>query len=185
VWHLALVGVRRGELCGLRWTDIAGPTSPSRRRRSAVRSPASSSTARSSRATPSPRPRPCATANPGAAGAQGCHAHAGRGAARRRGPTYERSGYVVVDPLGRRYHPDTVSDYWAAACANAGVKRIRLHHSRHTLRHAHAAGAQRAGGDHLGVARARRHRVHYAHLCAQPSGEAGPRGREHLVVDEA
>jgi hypothetical protein len=27
------------------------------------------------------------------------------------GPTYERSGYVVVDPLGRRYHPDTVSDY--------------------------------------------------------------------------
>lgn len=26
------------------------------------------------------------------------------------GPAYERSGYVVVDPLGRRYHPDTVSD---------------------------------------------------------------------------
>ena len=25
MWHLALVGVRRGELCGLRWTDIAGP----------------------------------------------------------------------------------------------------------------------------------------------------------------
>jgi integrase len=23
VWHLALVGLRRGELCGLRWTDIA------------------------------------------------------------------------------------------------------------------------------------------------------------------
>ena len=48
------------------------------------------------------------------------------------GPTYERSGYVVVDPLGRRYHPDTVSDYWAAACAKAGVKRIRLHDARHT-----------------------------------------------------
>ena len=25
MWHLALVGMRRGELCGLRWTDIAGP----------------------------------------------------------------------------------------------------------------------------------------------------------------
>jgi integrase len=48
------------------------------------------------------------------------------------GPTYERSGYVVVDPMGRRYHPDTVSDYWAAACAKAGVKRIRLHDARHT-----------------------------------------------------
>jgi integrase len=75
---------------------------------------------------------PCAAARPGAAGgAQGRHAHAGRGAARRRAH-YERSGYVVVDPLGRRYHPDTVSDYWAAACAKAGVKRIRLHDARHT-----------------------------------------------------
>jgi integrase len=26
----------------------------------------------------------------------------------------------------------TVSDYWAAACAKAGVKRIRLHDARHT-----------------------------------------------------
>ena len=32
----------------------------------------------------------------------------GPGAARRR-PACERSGYVVIDPLGRRYHPDTVS----------------------------------------------------------------------------
>jgi integrase len=55
----------------------------------------------------------------------------GRGAARRR-PACERSGYVVIDPLGRRYHPDTVSDYGAAACAKAGVKRIRLHDARHT-----------------------------------------------------
>ena len=44
----------------------------------------------------------------------------------------ERSGYVVIDPLGRRYHPDTVCDYWAAECAKAGVKRIRLHDARHT-----------------------------------------------------
>jgi integrase len=48
------------------------------------------------------------------------------------GPACERSGYVVIDPLGRRYHPDTVSDYWAAECAKAGVKRIRLHDARHT-----------------------------------------------------
>jgi len=48
------------------------------------------------------------------------------------GPAYERSGYVVVDPLGRRYHPDTVSDRWAAAGAEAGVRRSRLHDARHT-----------------------------------------------------
>ena len=39
---------------------------------------------------------------------------------------------MVIDPLGRRYHTDTVSDYWAAAYAKAGVKRIRLHDARHT-----------------------------------------------------
>ena len=75
---------------------------------------------------------PCVAAHPRAVGsAQGRRAHAGRGAARRR-PACERSGYVVIDPLGRRYHPDTVSDYWAAAYAKAGVKRIRLHDARHT-----------------------------------------------------
>jgi hypothetical protein len=65
-----------------------------------------------------------------------------------------------------------------------------LHFTAHArrpahLRHAHAPGAQRAGGNHFSVARARRHCVHYAHLRAQPTGEASPRGREHLVVDEA
>ena len=39
---------------------------------------------------------------------------------------------MVIDPLGRRYHPDTVSDYWAAACGKAGVTRIRLHDAGHT-----------------------------------------------------
>jgi integrase len=74
VWHLALAGLRRGELCGLRWTDIDFET---------------------------------------------------------RTISIEITR-VVVDPLGRRYHPDTASDYWAAACAKAGVKRIRLHDARHT-----------------------------------------------------
>jgi hypothetical protein len=46
--------------------------------------------------------------------------------------------------------------YWATACAKAGVKRIRLHGARHTCG-THAPGAQRAGGDHQGMARARRH----------------------------
>lgn len=35
-------------------------------------------------------------------------------------------------PSGAALSPDTVSDYWAAACAKAGVKRIRLHDARHT-----------------------------------------------------
>ena len=39
---------------------------------------------------------------------------------------------MVIDPLGRRYRPDPVSDYGAAGCGQAGVKRIRRHDARHT-----------------------------------------------------
>ena len=71
-------------------------------------------------------------AHPRAVGsAQRRRAHAGRGAARR-GPPASAAASWSPTPVGRRYHPDTVSDYGAAACAKAGVKRIRLHDARHT-----------------------------------------------------
>ena len=48
------------------------------------------------------------------------------------GPPASAAASWSPTPVGRRYHPDTVSDYGAAACAKAGVKRIRLHDARHT-----------------------------------------------------
>ena len=179
VWHLALVGLRRGERAG-----CAGPTSTSRRRQSASRSPASSSTARSSRATPSPRPRPVCCRSP-----RSCWRRSGPPRACRprssSPPAHIRAQRLRRRrPLGRRYHPDTVSDYWAGACAKAGVKRIRLHDARHTCGTLMHLEHNVPVAIILAVARARRHRVHDAHLRAQPTGEARRRGREHLVVDE-
>jgi integrase len=76
VWHFALAGLCRGELCGLRWSDI-----DSRRGRSASSSPHPRRRRRKGR-----RGRhqvrdldPCAAAHPGAPdSAQGRRAHAGR-----------------------------------------------------------------------------------------------------------
>ena len=129
VWHLALVGLRRGELCGLRWTDIdfEAQTISIEITRVVVDGEVVEGDTKSETST---RVLPLTLEL--LAALRAASAHAGRGAARRRAPTGRRSGYVVVDRLGRRYHPDTVSDYWAAACAKAGVKRIRLRDARHT-----------------------------------------------------
>jgi integrase len=48
------------------------------------------------------------------------------------GPDYGRGEHVVCDEAGRPYHPDTMSDFWRALCATAGVPKIRLHDARHT-----------------------------------------------------
>jgi hypothetical protein len=113
-----------------------------------------------------------------AGGAVPVHVKEGRGVRRRYRQPWEAT---TINPMLNYLESRC---YWATACAKAGVKRIRLHGARHTCG-THASGAQRACGDHQGVARARRHRVHYAHLRTQPTGEARPRGREHLVMDEA
>ncbi|HYP91869.1 MAG TPA: site-specific integrase [Mycobacterium sp.] len=128
VWHLALVGLRRGELCGLRWTDIdfEAQTISIEITRVVVDGEVVEGDTKSETST---RVLPL-TLELLAALRAATRMQAEEQLAA--GPTYERSGYVVVDRLGRCYHPDTVSDYWAAACAKAGVKRIRLHDARHT-----------------------------------------------------
>src|ERR1035438_2867040 len=47
-------------------------------------------------------------------------------------PAYEASGYVVTDELGRPVHPEWYSDEFHRLAKRAGVRRIRLHESRHT-----------------------------------------------------
>src|SRR5262249_39742938 len=48
------------------------------------------------------------------------------------GPDYGPGEHVVCDAAGRPYHPDTMSDFWRALCAEAGVPKIRLRDARHT-----------------------------------------------------
>lgn len=47
-------------------------------------------------------------------------------------PAYRASGYVVTDELGAPVHPEWFSDEFHRIAKRAGVRRIRLHESRHT-----------------------------------------------------
>jgi integrase len=128
-WHLALSGLRRGELDGMRWTDVdfeAGTVTISHNRvsvngRAMDSQPKTHASARVLPLTP-------ALTDALRAG------HAPRKKAERLalGVDYGPGEHVVCDPTGRPYHPDTLSDFWRALCGEAGVPKIRLHDARHT-----------------------------------------------------
>jgi integrase len=128
LWRLALVtGLRRGELCGLRWSDldlesgvlgvantrvqarlvVEGPPKTESSRRSIALDRETVSVLRSWRATLASERL-------------------------RAGEAWLDSGYVFVDELGHPPHPETVSRWWREAIGRAGVKPIRLHDARHT-----------------------------------------------------
>jgi integrase len=178
VWHLALAGLRRGELCGLRWTniDFEAQTIGIAITRVVVDGEVVEGGTKSKTST---RVLPLTPELLAAL----------RAATR----------VQVVEQLATgptRAAATSSSTLWGGATTRHGVGLLggrlceggrEAHPAARRpahLRHAHAFGAQCAGGDHLGLARARRHGVHHAHLRAHPTGQACPRGREHLVVDE-
>lgn len=130
-WHLALLGLRRGEIGGLRWGDIdfdAGTLAinPGHNRVSVYGTPEEGDpkTEHSVRELPlTPELRAVLKA------AWKRHLEERMAAANLYDGT---GGYVVCDEFGRPYHPDTLSDHWLALCRRAGVKRLRLHDARHT-----------------------------------------------------
>jgi integrase len=48
------------------------------------------------------------------------------------GGAYADRGFVLADPLGRPYHPETISAWFDSAIDAADLPRIRLHDTRHT-----------------------------------------------------
>lgn len=127
-WHLALSGLRRGELSGLRWSDIdfGGETLTIANTRVSIDGRVDE------KAPKTPRSQRTLPLTLGLIEVL-------RRAQRRQleerlafGPEYTQSGYVVVDEAGRPYHPETISDYWDRLLAGANVRRIRLHDARHT-----------------------------------------------------
>jgi integrase len=127
-WHLALSGLRRGELCGMRWADVdfdAGTVTISHNRvsvngRAMDSQPKTDASARVLPLTPAltdalRRARATQKAERLALGVD-----------------YGPGEHVVCDPTGRPYHPDTLSDFWRVLCGEAGVPKIRLHDARHT-----------------------------------------------------
>ena len=127
-WHLALYGLRRGEIGGLAWSDIdfTAGTLTIRETNVAVEGRAVRSVPKTERG------RRVLPLTPTLVEVLK-RAKRRQAAERLRvGEAYQASGYVVVNEVGGQVHPDTLTDRWERLLAAAKVRRIRLHDARHT-----------------------------------------------------
>jgi integrase len=128
-WRLSAYGLRRGEVCGLRWEDIDLDARTVRIGRArvlagggqVVKAPKS---ARGYRTLP---------LDDALAAALEALRLAQIGEMDAAGPAYANDGWVVADELGCPFGPDRYSDEFHRVAARAGVPRIRLHEARHTV----------------------------------------------------
>jgi integrase len=128
-WRLSVYGLRRGEVCGLRWQDIdleAGTltvaiTRPVVNGHPIVKTPKSE---RGGRTLPLDGQLVTML--------QALHDRQVT-EEMEAGEAYEPSGYVVVDELGRAVNPEWYSDEFHRVRDRAGVRRIRLHDERRTI----------------------------------------------------
>ena len=129
LWTLALhTGLRRGELAGLRWTDLdpdAGTLTVAQQRTSAnyvtvVTKPKAKSQ------------RQLLIAPATVAALRG---HRQRQIEERlvAGSGWTNSGYVFVDEIGVEYHPQRFTKMFEAVVVETGAPKIRLYDTRHTM----------------------------------------------------
>ncbi len=127
-WQLALTGLRRGEVAGLRWSDIDLDARTleicSTRLRFGKHLVEGTPKSRAGRRT-LPIPDHLAATLRAARALQAADRLA-------LGEHYEASGYVVVDEAGVALSPHALTSRWARMLAAAGVRHIRLHDARHT-----------------------------------------------------
>ena len=129
IWQLALVGgLRRGELCGLKWEDIdfdRGSVRLVRTRVTVNGQPADSDP----KTKGSRRTLDLAAVMPHLKALKKIQ----NGDTLKAGGTYADDGYLVADALGRPCHPETLSGWFEGAVADCGgLRRISLHGCRHT-----------------------------------------------------
>lgn len=128
LWRLALAtGMRRGELCGLRWRDVD----------IAARTVTVASTRVVAERVVEGEPKTSAGHRVVSIDADTVAALSAwrRFQAEERllaGVAWKDHGLVFVDALGVPPHPETVTRWWREAVARAGVPAIRLHDARHT-----------------------------------------------------
>ncbi|NTY62357.1 tyrosine-type recombinase/integrase [Mycolicibacterium sphagni] len=127
-WQLALTGLRRGEVAGLRWSDIdldqrTLQISATRLRfgKNLIEDTPKS---RAGRRT-LPIPDHLAATLRSARAIQAADRLA-------LGEEYEPSGFVVVNELGEALSPHALTSRWARMLKAAGVRHIRFHDARHT-----------------------------------------------------
>jgi integrase len=129
LWYLALSGLRRGEIAGLRWSDIdfgAGVLTIARNR---VQAGAANVVENEPKTLSSCRTLPLD---------EGLVSVLKRASARHAqerlslGAAHRDSGYVAVNEIGEPYTPDTLTRMWHKVAKAAGVRPIRLHDARHS-----------------------------------------------------
>jgi integrase len=127
-WQLALTGLRRGEVAGLRWSDIDLDARTlqisSTRLRFGKHLVEDTPKSRAGRRI-LPIPDHLAATLRAARAVQATDRLA-------LGEHYEASGYVVVDEAGVALSPHALTSRWARMLKAAGVRHIRFHDARHT-----------------------------------------------------
>jgi integrase len=129
-WLLSLMGLRRGEVLGLRWADVH-LDSPSHLTVSQSRVLVTSDdivisppkTRRGARTLP---------IEPAVAAALSVFKQLQATEAELAGSAYQHSGLVVVNELGVPLRPDAYSDRFRRLVSESGLRPIRLHDLRHT-----------------------------------------------------
>jgi integrase len=128
LWALALYGLRRGEIDGLRWVnvDLKAKTVSIVENRVAVGKEVMVGTPKSkasNRALPMPDEV-----------VEVLRAARKRQAEERLafGQGYGSGEYVASDEAGQSYHPDRLTSAWGRMLDELGIKRVRLHDARHS-----------------------------------------------------
>jgi integrase len=128
-WHLALAGLRRGEIAGQRWEDVDFEKRTLRIGTTRVDV--------GGRALDQDEPKTVSAGRilpiPDALLAELTAAKARQASEKLAlGEAYANLGYVVCNEAGEPYHPSTLSKLWQAAIKNLDVPQVRLHDARHT-----------------------------------------------------
>lgn len=136
-WHVAaMTGMRRGEVLGLRWTDVDFEAA-----RLTVRHTIISVAYEIQESTPKTHQVRVIDIDPGTVDQLRAH-HSRQQAERAEWEgSYQDGDLVFCHEDGTPLHPDTFSQSFERAIAKTDLPRIRLH----DLRHSHAAIALRAG----------------------------------------
>lgn len=128
-WALLLTrGLRRGELCGLRWEaiDLESGTASIVHTLVVVDGKVQKSTPKTSSS------RRSVPLDASLVSLLTRHRKCQRESRLRLGNAWTDTGYVFVDQVGRTYSPEVVSDRFDRLVKTSGLPRIRLHDTRHT-----------------------------------------------------